>query len=765
MTTHHLAAAARTPAVTLAALLALVGALSCSRWTSRPPPAARYVGSAACVGCHDAESRAWSRSHHALAMQVANDSTVLGDFDGREARDSGDSARFFRRGGTFEVSTRGPDGRDHEYAIAYTFGVAPLQQYLVPYPGGRLQALRFAWDSRARAEGGQSWFALYPRQKIAPGDPLHWSGPNQNWNFMCARCHSTNLEPGYDPKSNVFATRWAEIDVACEACHGPGSRHVEWARSAHGGAVGRNAEGGAARRGESDGLEVSLRAPSGAWVLRDSTRGIAEWQGASRTDAVLDACAPCHSRSREIARSQPGRPFLDSFAPLTLDPGLYFSDGQIDDEVYEYGSFLQSRMHAAGVTCADCHDPHSLALRAEGNALCTRCHLASRFDAVSHHHHAPGSAGARCVSCHMPTRTYMAVDARRDHSLRVPRPDLSVKIGVPNACGACHADRAAAWAAATIARWGPAATPHPFAEAFDAAWHEAPRSDSALAAVAADARAPAIARASALERLANLPGPAAAAAARTQLEDADALVRSQAVALLEMVPPIERVPLAVPRLRDSVRVVRLEAARVLLEGAADLVPAGDTASFQGALGELVAAEQLHLERPESHVNLATYLAQVGRAADAERELREALALDSLNVPAMVNLADLMRAGGRDAEGEPWLKQANRVDPLAAEPLYALALLEVRAGKKDEALDLLRRAAARGAGSARYAYAYGVALNSAGQPERAVAVLDQAAHRHPMDRDILSALVAIEREHGHLEAAAARARQLEALDRP
>ena len=156
-------------------------------------------------------------------------------------------------------------------------------------------------------------------------------------------------------------------------------------------------------------------------------------------------------------------PFLDAYLPALLEPGLYHSDGQIDGEVYEYGSFLQSRMHAASVTCSDCHDPHSLKLRAEGNALCAQCHLPERFDLSAHHNHEPGSAGAQCVNCHMPTKTYMVVDARRDHSIRVPRPDLSISLGTPNACTPCHADRPAQWAAEAVAGWYPGGrqtTPH-----------------------------------------------------------------------------------------------------------------------------------------------------------------------------------------------------------------------------------------------------------------------------------------------------------------
>lgn len=737
----------------LALIVVVLGGLwlwreSMLRSQARSP--ARYVGGAACAQCHADEARLWAQSDHAHAMLVAGDSTVLGDFRDRTVWDSRLTAHFFRRGSEFWVNTEGPDGQPHDYRVAYTFGWRPLQQYLVAFPGGRLQPLRFAWDARPPASGGQRWYALYPDQRIAPGDPLHWGGRNQNWNYMCARCHSTHLEPNYDPAAKAFDTRWSDLDVACEACHGPASHHVEWAR--HG------------ARDTANGLVTSLRSPSGSWAVRDSARGIAEWRGAKRTEAVLDACAPCHARAREIAPLEPGHPFLDAFAPATLDSGLYRPDGQIEDEVYEYGSFRQSRMYAAGVTCNDCHDPHSLAPRAAGNALCTRCHLAERFDVESHHHHTAGSEGAQCVNCHMPPRTYMVVDVRRDHSLRLPRPDLTRSVGVPNACASCHGNRPASWAAAAIASWRPGwVPPAHFATAFDSARRELPRSDFALAGMVSDVSQPAIARATALAMLASFPGPAALRAVDAGLADPDAMVRAQAAALTEMLSPDQRVPRAEPLLRDSVRLVRIEAARVLAEAHAG-IPAADTAAFHAAFAELLASERLHLERPESHVNLATLEMALGRRTPAERQFAAALALDSLNVPAMVNLADLKRLEARDDEGELWLRRAMRVEPGAAEPVFALALLKVRAGRHEEALDLLRRATAMAPGDARYAYTYGVALNSSGDARHAIEVLRVAQHRHPCDREILNALITLERDRGHVQASAVWAHKLEQLNR-
>jgi predicted CXXCH cytochrome family protein len=276
----------------------------------------------------------------------------------------------------------------------------------------------------------------------------------------------------------------------------------------------------------------------------------------------IETCALCHARRSAIAEPYVhGRPLLDSHRPALLDEGLYSADGQIEGEVYEYGSFLQSRMYRRGVTCADCHEPHGLGLRAEGNALCARCHASTRFDAPSHHRH---RGGARCVDCHMPQRTYMLVDPRRDHSLRVPRPDLTLKIGAPNACNACHADRTAGWAAEAAARWyGPArpAAPH-YGVALYAGRAGAPGAGEALVALAADAETPGIVRATALSLLARYPD-AARRVSPAASADPDPLVRLAAVSALEALPPDERAAPASPRLRDNIRAVRSEAARVL----------------------------------------------------------------------------------------------------------------------------------------------------------------------------------------------------------
>jgi predicted CXXCH cytochrome family protein len=468
-----------------------------------------------------------------------------------------------------------------------------------------------------------------------------------------------------------------------------------------------------------------------------------------------------HSRRKVIAKNPARASFLDAYLPALLQPGLYHPDGQIDGEVYEYGSFLQSRMHAAGVTCSNCHDPHSAKLRAEENGLCAQCHLSARFDTTEHHHHKPGSAGAQCVDCHMPTKTYMVVDARRDHSIRVPRPDLSVSLGTPNACTQCHADRPAQWAAEAVAGWYPngrQTTPH-YGTALHAGRVGAADAEQQLDRLILDRSQPAVARASALPLLAPFASPASEQAISAAIGDADPLVRSAAPRALPAAPPRAVIQAIVPLLSDPVRAVRIEAARALAgTDLLALAPEQQTA-FVKATAELVAAEMVDADRPEAHLNLGLLNLQRRQMPEAEVEYRTALRLDPNFVPALVNLADLDRARGRDEEGAGLLRKAMAIEPDNADVRHAVGLLLVRKRDYAGALELLRRANELAPENARYAYVYAVALNSTGAGAEAMTLLEEAHRRHPADRDVLMALVSIARDKGDFATALLHAREL------
>ncbi|MFO1395161.1 MAG: multiheme c-type cytochrome [Steroidobacteraceae bacterium] len=703
-------------AIAAAAVVAGAAWLGWQRMRDAAPPAqsqvatvaagqtrpAGYVGSQACVDCHARESAAWAKSQHAEAMEPANDATVLGNFDDARFRYFGSESRFFLRDGARYVRTEGPDGRPTDFKVEYTFGVYPLQQYLVDIGRGRLQALSLSWDSRPAAAGGQRWFHLYPNERIDFRDELHWTGRQQNWNYMCADCHATDLRKNYDLATNTFTTRWAELGVGCEACHGPGSTHVEWARAAR--------KAGAATTGTDPGLTVRFDARRDNQWRIDTATGNAVPLRRRRVDAEVEVCAQCHSRRGQFSNGyRPGERLMDHYLPALITQGLYYPDGQQRDEVYNWGSFLTSRMYSKGVTCSDCHDPHGGKPRAAGNTVCAQCHLASKYDTPRHHFHPAGTPGAACAACHMPTTTYMVVDPRHDHSFRIPRPDLSSTLGVPNACNQCHTDRTPDWAAAEIKTRYP--NPKPGFQDFASVFADADRGDAdatiGLVQLVANQDESAIARASALARLARAGGENAAMAAEAALHDPSGLVRHAAIGVYESVPPDQRLAL-VPLLRDDLRAVRMQAARVLAAVPESALGPGGAAAYAKAADEYVAAENFNADRPESRTNLGTYYAERGRWMESEAEFRSAIALDPGYVPAWVNLADLMRVQHREDAAEAALRDGLQHSPKDAMLHHALGLSLVRQHRSAEALAELRKATELDPGNARFAEVYGIA---------------------------------------------------------
>jgi len=695
----------------------------------------------------------WTRSEHSKAMLEATPETILGDFGDTSFTYAGITSTFRTQGGKFFVTTDGPDGQLTEYEIRYTFGVDPLQQYMVAFPGGRYQLLPLAWDTRTEEAGGQRWFHLYPDQSVMHDDPLHWTGPLQTWNYMCADCHSTNLKEGFDVESNAYDTTFSDITVSCESCHGPGSNHIRWAE----------------RKPEPDksdttmGLVVSLPKSDGYWSFEGQESGIAKWVGKPRTARIVDSCAPCHSRRRPTRRDVDlSEPYLDSYQPALLTEGLYHADGQILEEVYVYASFLQSKMHKAGVVCTDCHNPHTTVLRGRGNEVCNQCHLPSKYDAVEHHHHKPKTEAARCVACHMIQRTYMVVDPRRDHSFRVPRPDLNVTLGTPDACTDCHQEKGAKWNADWVVKWyGPERKdPEHYAHALTAGRTGEKDVERRLVALISDKERPAIVRATALAELQRWMGPHSAKSVAASLADPDPLVRAAAVRVLEQLPAEYRAEKVAPLLSDPSRHVRIAAATTLASVRRTLLDAKTTDALETALAEAIEAELANGERPESHVNISLlYLAQA-RVDEAEAALRTALRLEPGYVPALVNLADLRRAQGRDEEARVFLEEAVAREPRPAEAVHALGLLEIRSANRERGVKLLEEAAELLPDNTQFVYVYAIALHSTGRIGAAIAVLEDAHRREPAQRDVLAALVSFEEERGNQAKALEWAKVLE-----
>jgi len=674
---------------------------------------ASYVDNQVCLGCHQEQAGQWRPSHHAQAMATATAATVRGDFNDAVFRHQGVSSRFFRKGDQFFVHTDGPDGKLADFEIAYTFGYEPLQQYLIAMPGGRLQPLQIAWDTRTRR-----WFHLLPNEKAPPGDVLHWTGRYQNANTMCIACHTTGFEKRYDATTDSFASSWKEENVSCQSCHGPGERHVQWAQ-----------------------LKADGKSPP---TLPGEPHGLAVDFKAKGARGEVEVCATCHSRRAELtATPVPGQPRLDHYLPSLLNAGLYHADGQQLDEVFVDGSFRQSKMYAQGVGCTDCHNPHSGKLKLAGNAVCTQCHApqanasfpvaAGAYDTPAHHFHQAGSEGAQCAACHMPSKNYMQIQARPDHSLRVPRPDLTVKIGTPNACTQCHDDKPAQWAADRVAAWyGPNRRQEPhFGETLAAARSGQPGAPDALARLAADKQLPAIVRATALDGLRS--DPSTGDSVRIEAtRDADPSVRAAAADSLESVPATQRLYALAPLLKDPVRAVRIAAARSLSSLPPEQIETATRPAFNAALAEYIAAQSVSLDMPGAQLNLAVVRQNTGRIDLAERHYLAALKIDPDFTPARANLSRLYNATARNADAERVLTEGLKREPGIGELQYSLGLLLAEENRLPEAAKALAQASRLMPERAKVHYNLGLALQQLGQRQPAAAALLKAQQLDPQD---------------------------------
>src|SRR6187399_753998 len=427
-----------------------------------------FIGEQSCKSCHAKQYDDWLRSDHFMAMQPPNDLTVKGNFNNVSFTADGVTSRFFKKDGKFFINTQGEDGRNYDYEVKYTFGFTPLQQYLVEFPGGKMQVPRVSWDTKRK-----KWFHQYAGQKINSHDWFHWTANSQNWNTMCASCHSTNLQKNYSIDSDSYHTTYSVINVSCESCHGAGKLHVDFVSS-------DEYKNGKKIRG---------------YYLDKNSEQLAQ----------INTCAPCHARKSDISATlTKSGEIMDNYIPEIPTNEHFHADGQVNDEDYIYTSFLQSKMFHRGVKCSNCHNPHSGKILFAANQLCLQCH-AKKYDDPSHTFHAVGATASECKSCHMPGKIYMGNDLRHDHSFRVPRPDLSVKYGTPNACTNCHNDKPAQWAADAITIWfGPERKYH-FAEDLIPGSKIEQGSEGHLIKLLGDTAVPNIVKATAAYYLGNLP--------------------------------------------------------------------------------------------------------------------------------------------------------------------------------------------------------------------------------------------------------------------
>ncbi len=671
-----------------------------------------YAGDQNCVSCHEKEYYLWKGSHHDLAMQVARDSTVLGDFNDKFIVLDRVSYHFFKKDHRFFVGIKEIDGTEKTYQIKYTFGFTPLQQYLVDFDKGRKQTLRVTWDTLKKR-----WFHQYKGDVIKPNDWLHWTKGAQNWNTMCAECHSTNLKKNYYVEKDSFHTTWSSINVSCEACHGPGEKHLQWAYGDQ---------------------------KSKDHHILNSTSKIQQ----------INECAPCHSRRSKLTNNMtPGMKYEDQYMIQTLTSNLYFPDGQIMDEDYVVGSFLQSKMYHSSVKCTNCHDPHSMQLKFQGNTLCLQCHIKSDYDTPKHHFHKENTEESLCINCHMTGRYYMGNDFRRDHSFRIPRPDQSVEYHTPNACTGCHKDKTNKWAADKIVKWyGPNRRDH-FSDILllSTKYDLTNQEKEKINAFINNVKYPYISRATAIENMQITSNDDLLAILKT-LNDSAALVRYKALQKFNILSPEERTSIALKHIRDSVKLVRVGAAQLLL----DL----DINSLQEPeKSDLLKAREDYLEMLHAGADFSTgrfqmgdYFMRTGNLKEALKNYKKAIEMDSLLFPVYGNLATTYSMISDNQNALKTLNTLIKLDPENARAFYLRALVNFEMENEEQAVADFKKATEINPNDSRSYYNLATYYYQNKIPLKALNNIRKALQIEPQNRDYKYLLALIYQGIGEIQKA-------------
>ena len=663
-----------------------------------------FIGAQSCKTCHSSEYHDWLQSHHFKAMEPANDTTVEGDFNNSTLIADGITSRFYKKEGKFFINTEGNDGNNHDYEVKFTFGFTPLQQYLVEFPGGRMQVPRIGWDTKQK-----KWFHQYPGQKIQAPDWLHWTGNSQNWNTYCASCHSTNLQKNYSIDQDSYNTTYSVINVSCESCHGPGKLHVDFVSSSE--------------------YKKGGKIP-GSYV---------QWNKGTEQLAQINACAPCHARKSDISASLiHSSEIMDNYIPEIPTTEHYYADGQANDEDYIYTSFLQSKMSRRDVKCSHCHNPHSGKILLTGNNLCLQCHE-KKFDDPSHTFHPAGIAASECKSCHMPGKYYMGNDYRYDHTFRVPRPDLTVKYGTPNACVTCHNNKPALWLADAVIKWyGPERKYH-FAEDLVPGSKQDEQSEAHLIKLIGDTSVPDIVKATAANYLGAILSQKSFEALLYCLDQKDAQIKYRALRSLSNFPVSKWQSYVGPLLSDKVRAVRI--------AAADLYSTIPLQQIATQYLDALAAAKIELKNyllyqadfSVGNVMIADHYLQQQDFINAEKFYLRGLKKDSLMNYARLNLASAYNIQGKNQQALQTLETAAKVDPGNERIFYNMALLYYELNNKSFAETNFKKAIALRSVNPRVFYNYGLLLSEDNRFKEAEKTLEKGIGINPADPDLYFAL--------------------------
>ncbi|MCU4176190.1 multiheme c-type cytochrome [Carboxylicivirga sp. N1Y90] len=639
----------------------------------------QFTGKESCVECHLTEYNDWMGSHHERAMDYATETTVLGDFNNVEFEALGMTHKFFMQDGKFMVNTDGADGTMQDFEIKFVFGVTPLQQYLVEFEGGRLQTLALTWNCLKN-----EWYHMaahvYEGQNIEHGNWLHWTNQAQNWNSMCADCHSTNLIKGYDHKTDTYNTTWSEINVSCEACHGPGSEHLAWAD-----------------------LPDYAREDIENYGLVVKTSGIDHVQ-------YVNNCVRCHSRRSSLQDfDHSSESIYDHVIPNLPEHPTWHIDGQIQDEDYVYASFIQSKMYMKEVQCNDCHNVHSgkLLYGTDYNKLCAQCHVSDIYDSPTHHFHKeagmPGKSvisdsniemevgsGTLCINCHMHGQLYMGVDYRRDHSFRIPRPDMSIKYGTPNACNQCHTNESNEWSEKHITNWFGKSRRFHFAEAFSGAVNENVVAVDQLQDIAKNELYPPSIRGLALQHMGTFFQDSLRTIVDDYTSNLDPTIRLAAIRANQVVEPSD-IQRLLPLLNDETKAVRTEAARLLSTVGLDQIPDNYKGIYEKVYKEYENILIYSSDFPIGKFNLANLYYNSGKNELAEEFYIKALKQDEELHFVKLNLAYLYNRIGKNDKASLLFDDYLKHEPNDGQALYSYGLLLSEMQKYDESLETLLKA--------------------------------------------------------------------------
>ncbi|PXA05743.1 hypothetical protein DDZ13_02415 [Coraliomargarita sinensis] len=642
-------------------------------------------GPSSCAECHAEEFEQWQQSHHAKANRPVSVELDTAAFTPtREIKESGVTYRMEKEADKFWLEVIDAEGGSERHELVGVIGYTPIRQYLTRFEGNKYQTISASYDVLKN-----EWVDVFAHEDRVPGEWGHWTGQGMNWNANCAYCHTTEYNKGFDFEADRYESTWIQQGIACAECHTGLEEHVRLARS------------------------------GGNTSLPPLDR-----------EQIEDNCASCHSRRDQITADafKPGDAYHNHFGVSLPDqPGLYYPDGQILDEVFVHGSFQMSRMNHAGVSCLDCHNPHSneLILPVKNNMLCMRCHDSGYMEApviepLAHSFHAEGSTGNQCVSCHMPKTTYMQVDPRADHGFHSPDPLMTKELGIPNACSSCHTDESVDWAVKHVEEWYgeklAKSRQRQRARALHAAYNYDPSALQQLISLLEEEDIPAWRATYAGLISAYLPNEQAAGALRPLLKDESPLVRERAVSALLVFNPES--PNKMDALSDSSRSVRIAAARAL-ENTNQAIPNEST------LAEWNNYLDFNSDRPQTLLVLANRAAQEKRLPDLRKYIDRAIQLDRANAQMYHQAAILLSTAGLQKEARTRLFKGWELAPKDAIFPYSLGLLAAETGDLNTAIGYLEEAVALEPNFSRAWYNLSLAYSRSNQPEAAQRAMRRA----------------------------------------